>query len=64
MVAGVVIHQGGLQVALRLAEDLLPEGQEVHTLPDLLLQDHRGDLHPLLILRVVEDNTGIIFIAE
>jgi hypothetical protein len=46
-----------LQADLHTAEDLLPADQEVHFLPDLLLQVHPADLHPLLILREAEDKT-------
>ena len=53
--AGVIL-QVDLHAVLHIAEDLLRVGQEVHILPDLLLQDHPDDLHPLLIRREAEDN--------
>ena len=63
--AGVVLIQVVLQVDLHIAEDLLQVGQEVHILPDHLLQVHPGDLHPLLILREAEDKTfDICFRAD
>lgn len=45
-----------LRADLRSAVGLLPEGREVHFLPDLLLQGHPVDLHPLPILQGAEDS--------
>lgn len=65
--AGAIIHLVDLQADLHTAEGLLPADQEVHTLPDLLLQVHPVDLHPQLILQEAEDkkiDIGFLWIVH
>jgi hypothetical protein len=53
-----------LPVDLLIVAGLLPADQEVHFLPDLLLQVHPDDLHPLLIPREAEDKSIDIWFSS